>query len=315
MLKVLDFGLSSGPDGMRLAELAGTLAYMAPELLRGQPPSVASDLYAAGMVAYEVLTGRPFAKAAQTTRLLFQILRETLDLTGLPPALGAVIGRALSKDPKGRQPDVGSLLRELCAAAGLAPPEEPPPVRESLLVAARFVGRQAELDVLARALLDAQAGRGALWLLGGESGVGKSRLLEELRSQALLAGVLVLRGQAISDGGTSYQLWREVVRELVLHIELRAQEAGLIEALVPDLAALIEQPVAPLPIELDPQARRLQRLRSLVRSARADAKPDPATGVAVRQGRAFRDLFQFVRDGLNATDWMIRCCRRRISST
>lgn len=42
---------------------------------------------------------------------------------------------------------------------------------------------------------------GRAWLIGGESGVGKSRLLEELRIQALVAGAFVLRGQAVEGGG------------------------------------------------------------------------------------------------------------------
>ena len=116
MLKVLDFGLSSGPEELKLARLAGTLSYMAPELLCSQTPSTSSDLYAVGLVAYELFTGEhPFAREdAGVTRLLFKVLRELPDLSRLPGALGAVVGRALSKRPEDRPPDVATLLRELC---------------------------------------------------------------------------------------------------------------------------------------------------------------------------------------------------------
>src|SRR5206468_5483715 len=63
-VKVLDFGLSItlGDEGGEAESLAGTLAYMAPELLRGALPSERSDLWAVGMIAYELLVGRyPFA--------------------------------------------------------------------------------------------------------------------------------------------------------------------------------------------------------------------------------------------------------------
>lgn len=60
------------------------------------------------------------------------------------------------------------------------------------------------------------AGQGSAWLLGGESGVGKSRLLNELRTQALVQGVLVVRGQASSTGGGLYQIWQDLLRWLLL---------------------------------------------------------------------------------------------------
>jgi len=83
----------------------------------------------------------------------------------------------------------------LCQAVGRPPPPETVEIRESFLQAAKFVGREEEMahfQVVLRAALD---GQGSAWLVGGESGVGKSRLLEELRTRALVEGVLVLRGQ------------------------------------------------------------------------------------------------------------------------
>lgn len=251
-LKVVDFGLSSGPEQVPYSELCGTLAYMAPELLRGQPASEASDLYAAAMVAYEVLCGdHPFAADGGTTKLLFAILREPPDLSRLPAALAEVLGRTLSKRPSARPPDAATFLRELCAAVGIERPFEPPAVRDSFLVAARFVGREAELEALAAALRSAQAGHGAAWLLSGESGAGKSRLLEELRSLSLPQGVLVLRGQAVQSGGTAYSIWQDVLRLLALHVELDPHEMGLLAAVVPDLPAMLERPRA---LTADPQS-------------------------------------------------------------
>lgn len=244
VLKVVDFGLSSGPGELSLAAIGGTLAYMAPELFRGAPPSESADLYAAGMVACELLGGGPpFSTAERTSRLLFEVLRETPDLSRLPPALQGVLGRTLSKVAAERPSDVGSLLRELCAALGIERPAEPLATRDSSVIAARFTGREPELATLAAALASAQDGAGAVWLLAGESGVGKSRLLDELRSLALPDGVLVLRGQAVESGGTAYHLWREPLRLLALHLELDGHELALLAAVVPDLPALLERTV------------------------------------------------------------------------
>lgn len=90
-------------------------------------------------------------------------------------------------------------------------------------------------------------GQGSGWLVGGESGVGKSRLLEELRTQALVKGALVLRGQAVEGGGLPYQLWREPLRRLLLHSSLSDLEAGIFKELVPDIAFLLGRWVADAP--------------------------------------------------------------------
>jgi len=264
LLKVLDFGLSSGPEGMSLATLGGTVAYMAPELFHGTPPSVASDLYAAGMVAYEVLAlGHPFAAEAGSSQLLTKVLHESPDLARLPSPFRAVLGRTLSKRPEERPRDAASLLAELCECTGMSRPHEPPAVRDSFLVAARFVGREAELQALAQALSEAHSGRGAVILLSGESGAGKSRLLDELRSIALPEGVLVLRGQSAQSGGSAYHLWRDVLRPLTLYVELEPHEAGMLSAIVSDLAALLERPVV-RPAQADPQGTSFRLLRAIL---------------------------------------------------
>jgi tetratricopeptide (TPR) repeat protein len=115
------------------------------------------------------------------------------------------------------------------------------------------VGREKELGQLTDALREAMAGHGSAWLVGGESGVGKSRLLEELRSLALVEGALVLRGQAVSEGSSPYNVWRQAVRLPALLTELNDLEAGVLKPLVPDLSDLLGREVPDAP-EIDPQA-------------------------------------------------------------
>ncbi len=265
-LKLLDFGISilhaeaeSGAAGA-----AGTLLYMAPEILAGEPASAAADLFAVGVIAYELLAGRhPFG--SPQSRLLAPLLDRSVsaDLDRIPlPAVRAVLARLLAPSPGDRFSGASQALDELHRAARRPPPVAGGQIRDSFLQAARFVGRDADLARLTRRLAGAISGRGGVRLVAGESGVGKSRLLEELRTLALVEGVLVVRGQAVRYGGSPYQPWRNVVRCLTLGCELSDLEAGSLASLVPDLGELLERQIDTAP-ELDPQAAR-DRLRAVI---------------------------------------------------
>ncbi len=259
LVKVVDFGLAVDADRAGRVAAVGTPLYMAPELYRGEPASASSDLYAVGAMAYRMLTGRSvFETLHGTTPLIQQVLRERPDLSPLEPALRPVIGRALSKAPESRQADAATLLRELATAVGITLKSEPVAARDSYLVAARFVGRRGELEQLRMALAETQRGRGSGWLISGESGVGKSRLLEELRSSALIAGVLTARGQAM-PGGAAYHLWQDVLKIVALQVPLSELEASVLGTILPDLSMLLERPVA-APQELDAPSARLRLL-------------------------------------------------------
>jgi len=247
-VKVLDFGLAT-LSGQTIPP-SGTLRYMAPEVLRGGQATSLSDLYAVGVIAYELFAGwHPFAATGQTvsTELLLN-LEPAWDYLDLEPALLAVLQRLLAKEPTARYPDAASVIAALGEATGQLLPVETAATRESFLQAAPFTGRDAEFTQLTEALTQAIAGQGSAWLIGGESGVGKSRLLSELRTQALVQGVLVVRSQATSAGGALYQLWSDIVRWLLLLTEPSDLEAAVLKPLLPTIAELLEQPVDDAPL-------------------------------------------------------------------
>ncbi len=241
-VKVLDFGLaimSTAGTGV-----AGTLAYMAPEVLRHGTAFVQSDLYAVGIMAFELLKGRlPYDPLDLQARLT-----AAPDLSALKNhLLEGVLARLLLPDPHERYDNAMSLITALCDATDYPLPEETHEIRESYLQTAPFVGRDAELAQLQDALLTAIRGEGSAWLVGGESGAGKSRLLDELRIRALVGGAAVVRGQGVDFGGLSYQLWRDIMPHLILDVELSDLEAGVLKEIVPHIGELIGRDVPDAP--------------------------------------------------------------------
>jgi predicted ATPase len=259
---VLDFGVSvvtSRTMEYLTRTTMGTFAYLAPELFQGGPVTVASDLYAVGVMAYEILAGEFPYNDANVAVLLADVLTRTVDVRsiGVNDALAAVLERLLVKTREERYEDASNVIRDLCSAAGCSEPAETVEIRESFLQAAKFVERETELAWLSEALDAALEGQGSAWLIGGESGVGKSRLTDELRTLALVKGSLVLRGQTVSEGASPYHLWQEALRLLALATDLEDEEASVLKALVPDVGALLGRDVQDAPL-LDPQAAQVR---------------------------------------------------------
>ena len=162
-LKVLDFGLAL-TRGYENEEdrVVGTLGYMAPEVLQGRAASVASDLYAVGILAYEILAGaHPYDTT--TNRLIYQIFHEVPDVDALDisPQLGVILSRLLVKDPSTRYQDTHEVLLSIIAETEQPSSHETVEIRESYLQAAAFVGREHELDQLHQALQDMVKGNGS----------------------------------------------------------------------------------------------------------------------------------------------------------
>ena len=118
MVKVLDFSVakSDSPDAQltRAGVVFGTPAYMSPEQGRGIPLGPTSDIYAVGVVAYEMLMGRPPFEAAIPTEVVMMHLRNAPPpLRDVPHHVSQLVMRCLEKDPK-RRPQSAGELEQLC---------------------------------------------------------------------------------------------------------------------------------------------------------------------------------------------------------
>jgi serine/threonine-protein kinase len=126
---VSDFGIASagGFDTLTLpGTVLGTAGYLSPEQARGESATAASDVYALGVVAFELLTGRrPYASETPATEAFAHVSAEVPRATaidpGLPAPLDAVFGDALAKDPSDRPASAAELVTRLRAALDEAP--------------------------------------------------------------------------------------------------------------------------------------------------------------------------------------------------
>ena len=123
---ITDFGLAKDSQGSLLTrpgQAVGSMDYMAPEQIRSEGITAATDVYALGCVMYECLGGAPPFADRQGMRVLWAHLQDApADLatrrSDLPAGVTAAIMQALAKDPAERQQSAGELARQLRAAAG-----------------------------------------------------------------------------------------------------------------------------------------------------------------------------------------------------
>ena len=181
--RITDFGLAVAASKVQEGEVSGTPAYMAPEQLAGKGASIRSDIYALGLVLYELSTGKKAFDAASLDDLRRKHTEGTPTAPsavapGFDPAVERVILRCLEKDPAQRPSSVAQVAAALPGgdplAAALAAGETPSPE----MVAAAGDEQQIAPG-LARALLATVV----VALVLGFALVGKTRLLAAVDSQ------------------------------------------------------------------------------------------------------------------------------------
>jgi serine/threonine protein kinase/predicted ATPase len=198
--KLLDFGLARvEPDAIAAGStgpmtepgmILGTVAYMAPEQARGEPVAPEADVFALGVMLYEIVTGRhPFAAASQLGTL-HALLHENPEPPALlnpelPRAIDQLIVEMLHKDARLR-PGSGEVMYRLslahdstvAVALSSVAVSKPRPT-----TAGEVVGRDVEIDALMHEFDRAQRGKGRLVTISAEAGMGKTTLLDEFLRQ------------------------------------------------------------------------------------------------------------------------------------
>lgn len=295
-VKVMDFGLARIEGQSRLTQhglVAGTAAYLAPELATGDAGDQRADLYAVGVMLYELATGRrPFSGEDPLTVISQHIHAPVVPPqhynSKIPDDLQNIILKLLIKRPEERYASATEVRRDLAPIllrlkaditgepVGL-PPTQPPdtgPLTSPQAVLERIdrgkmFGREKELAELKRRwdlVRLGEPGIEPLLLISGEAGIGKTRLLRELEVYTKLRDGYLLPGAAREqDVGTPYAVVSAILRNYVRQQPaevLRKQMPGSIAGEVVKLApSLIEklgiiQPNPPL----EPSAERARLL-------------------------------------------------------
>lgn len=120
-LKILDFGIATAKGSAQLTQannVMGSVHYLAPELAKGEPASPQSDIYALGIVFYEMLTGDVPFKADQAIQIALQHMREPMPSVrkanpNVPQSVEKIIIRATAKNPKLRYQSCDEMLNDL----------------------------------------------------------------------------------------------------------------------------------------------------------------------------------------------------------
>ena len=228
--RVMDFGLAKAASEHNLTKtgtLVGTVLYLSPEQVTGRDLDGRSDIYSLGTVLYEALAGEaPFT--GDTQAILYRVVHENARPirslgADIPEELDDIIAKALSKDKARRHQTGGELSEALRRLNGKLQESERNrsvilstvmTAQHGRLQQARFVGREKEFAELQRRLNAAIDGECQFAVIGGEAGIGKSRLLEELENLAKARRIRVLHGRFIEQDRTfSYQGFCEVIQE------------------------------------------------------------------------------------------------------
>lgn len=271
-VKLLDFGLarplSHDPSAAAPTQLTtpglvlGTMLYMSPEQLRGEPVDQRTDIYSAALTFYEMATGVLPTRCPTIAQTMATILREDPSppsqwVPSIPPEFDRIVLQALSKDRASRPASVPEFSRRMALIQGVETPPGtllavPSPLSSSLgssrqsggsvnipsLVSltgswfrTELVGRKSELQAIQSSLELTRHGRGKLVLLEGEPGIGKTTIMNAVMEEAVNQGFLVLPGRCPEmDPAAPYLPFAEMLEHL-----LRARPDDYLKAKIGDL--------------------------------------------------------------------------------
>ncbi|MBN1897781.1 MAG: diguanylate cyclase [Spirochaetes bacterium] len=256
-IKILDFGLAHVMELRQIKEMAeiiGTFGYMSPEAtgIINKPVDERSDLYSLGIIFYRLLTGEmPFVGKEISQILHKQVaaipVRPGKVNVNIPKALEDMIMKLLDKEPEIRYQSAIGFLHDI---ARFEKGEKTFVIGEmdqkkKLTYRSRLVGRAKEFNDLKELYDKAKAHSGSLCFIAGEAGIGKSRLVEELRGYVYEQGGMFFMGRCFNqENKMPFHPFKDITDDYIRRIkregqELKKQEGKRLKKIFGDLTGII----------------------------------------------------------------------------
>jgi ABC-type oligopeptide transport system substrate-binding subunit len=285
--KLSDFGLARSVASRvtREGTIMGTVFYLAPELAVGQDFDGRADLYALGVMLYELTTNRlPFSAndpvAVISQHLHAPVVPPRAKNPDIPAGLDSLIVRLLSKKPEDRPASATEVLHTLQEPSILdkdAIPAEELSVLERI-ERGHMVGRQHEMQEARTLWNRALAGDGQMLLISGEAGIGKTRLVRELVTQAEISGGQALVGMSYAEAGMPYAPFRQIIREVLRNgfmdrLDLPEFVLADLLTLTPELRPRYPDVPEPPPFDTQTEQQRLFENLLIFHTALSDRAP------------------------------------------
>lgn len=256
-VKLLDFGTSFVMELNKIKEtneIIGTFGYMSPEAtgILNKRIDERSDYYSLGIIFYQLLSGKlPFTATEMNKLLHQQIATNPPELKKIKPdipiILEKIVMKLLRKDPELRYQSARGLLYDLqrYQKGELDFVIGEKDQKRKLSYQTCLIGREEETQKLIELYHEAEESQGNICLLAGKAGVGKSKLVEEIKGYAYEHGGIFIHGKCLSqENKTPYQPFRDVINEYINIIEKvekveKEKQIDRIKGILGDLGEII----------------------------------------------------------------------------
>lgn len=227
-VKLLDFGMSLVMIPKRIkqeADVISVFGYMPPEAtgIVNKPVDERSDLYSLGVIFYQLLTMELPFKGRTAGELSHQQVLVTASApsrinSDIPKVLDSIVKKLLDKDPEGRYQSAVGLYHDLerfeKGDRDFALGEMDQRVKLSRNV--RFVGRDKEFETIKEMVNQTRHKKGAICLISGEAGSGKSRLVEEIRSYVFEQDGIFFTGKCFDqENKVPYKPFKDITEKYI----------------------------------------------------------------------------------------------------
>ncbi|MGH1344289.1 MAG: serine/threonine protein kinase [Nannocystales bacterium] len=216
-VKVVDFGImkAAGKRSNTLTgQLRGKLTYMSPEQARGEPVDRRSDIYAMGVILWELLAGARFYRGETESEILAQVsLGRRQDIADyrddLPPGVVAVLDKALAESRTDRYETADDMLKDLRAALRqlLDADQEDPREALSGVMKGFFASRMRYIQAAIRGQVDDREGSNRKHRAANDSKTGVSRARSLTPSSVAIGRTGTLTSSVVTAPARSWALW------------------------------------------------------------------------------------------------------------